>query len=304
MSTTNRSNQIKQALKVLRRHHKSVAPAPDRSVLEHLLLASCLENSPHDVAEKALEVLAEQYYDWNEVRVSSIGELAESLKMLSDPEDTAVRVKRTLQAVFESQYSFELDGLKKENLGQAVKKLERYDGTTPFSVAYVTQVGLGGHSIPVNRGLLGAFVVLGVVTDAEAAKGTVPGLERAIPKNKGIEAGSILHYLGVAFGRNPYSPAVRKLLLEIDATCKDRLPKRPVKAPPAAPETKRGAAKGGRAAKKTAKAGKRAAKAPPPKPPSKKTDAAKKKKKAGGKKAVTKRAKDSSSRKLSKRKPR
>src|SRR5262249_21621384 len=126
--------------------------------------------------------LKSDYFDWNEVRVSSIRELAEVMKPLNDSEDAATRVKRILQSVFETQYSFDLEPMKKQNIGQAIKTIEKFHGSTPFTVAYVTQHGLGGHSIPVNQGLLEAMRVVGVVTDTEAAKGAVPGLERTVPK--------------------------------------------------------------------------------------------------------------------------
>jgi endonuclease-3 len=60
-----------------------------------------------------------------------------------------------------------------------------------------------------------------------AAKGTVPGLERVVPKSKGAEVGSQLHQLGVEMYRSPYGPTIRKLLLEIEPDAKDNLPKRP-----------------------------------------------------------------------------
>ena len=98
---------------------------------------------------------------------------------------------------------------------------------------------MGGHSIPLNRGALITLHTVGVISDDEFSKGVVPGLERAVPKNKGAEVGSLLHQLGVEIGRNPYGPNARKLMLEIDPSCKDRLPKKPVPKPdppPAPPE--------------------------------------------------------------------
>ena len=50
----------------------------------------------------------------------------------------------------------------------------------------------GGHSIPVSKGAIDVLYAVGVISDAEADKGQVPGLERAIPKNKGVEFGSLL----------------------------------------------------------------------------------------------------------------
>ncbi len=107
--------------------------------------------------------------------------------------------------------------------------MEKYNGASSFIVAYMTQNALGGHSIPVNRGLLQTMLSVGVISESEAAKNAVPGLERAVPKIRGFETGSLLHQLGVELYRSPYGPTIRKLLLEIEPKCKDRLPKRPSK---------------------------------------------------------------------------
>ena len=91
--------------------------------------------------------------------------------------------------------------------------------------------GAAGHALPLNRGALITLHTVGVISDDEFAKGVVPGLERAVPKSKGLEVGSLMHQLGVEVGRNPYGQAARKLMLEIDPKCKDRLPKRPTQRP-------------------------------------------------------------------------
>ena len=61
-------------------------------------------------------------------------------------------MKPSLQSIFEGSYSFDIDALKKQNLGKAEKDLEKVNGTTPFVRAYVTQNALGGHSIPISKG--------------------------------------------------------------------------------------------------------------------------------------------------------
>ena len=283
MASKNRAALITKVLKVVKKHYKPVAPPKERSLLENLLFACCLENSLHDAAEKVFHSLSTDYFDWNEVRVSTIRELSDVLKPLNDPTEAATRLKRVLQSVFETHYSFDLEPLKKQNIGVAVKTLEKYNGSTPFIVAYVTQQSLGGHSIPVNQGLLESMRIVGVVTDAEAAKGSVPGLERTVPKNKGVETGSLLHQLGVEMHRSPYGQTIRKLLLEIEPDCKDNLPKRPKAdepAPPAPPQ--KAAAAPAPPAPKTAEASakkpaaKKVEEAPAPKPAAPKPAAAKK----------------------------
>lgn len=229
MASNNRAAQINKVIKVVRKRFQPAEANIDRSLIEHLLFACCLENSLHEDAERVFATLSKSFYDWNEVRVTSIRELATIMKPLNDPPQAATRLKRVLHSVFETHYSFDLEGMKKQNIGQAVKQLDKYNGSTSFTVAYVTQNALGGHSIPINKGLLEAMRVVGVISDAEASKGRVPGLERSVPKSKGVELGTLLHQLGVELHRSPYGPTTRKLLLEIDPKCKDRLPKRPSK---------------------------------------------------------------------------
>ena len=206
MASKNRAALVNKVLKVVKKHFKPTPPVKDRSLLEHLVFACCAENSPYDAAERVFHSLTNDYYDWNEVRVSTVRELAEACKPLNDPNEAATRMKRVLQSVFETHYSFDLEPLKKQNIGAAVKQIEKYNGASPFVVAFVTQQALGGHSIPTNQGLLASLRIVGVITDAEAAKGVVPGLERTVPKSKGAEVGSQLHQLGVEMHRSPYGP--------------------------------------------------------------------------------------------------
>ncbi|QDU87533.1 hypothetical protein Pla175_08950 [Pirellulimonas nuda] len=267
MSATNRSARITKIVAAVKKHYKPAAPPTPRPLFEQVLFACLLENSTHEAAEKAFEALREAQPDWNETRVTLRQHLADDFfQHLTDPVEAADRLKTASQSMFDgNNYSFDLEPLKKLTLGQAVSKLQSFKGVTPFVVAYATQNALGGHSIPLNNGLLTALVSLDVISEAEAAKGVVPGLERAVPKNKGVEIGSILHQLGVEVGRNPYGTNARKVLLAIDPACKDRLPKKPVKEPAAATPAKAPAAKSGtkppagKAPAKPAQAGKPAA---------------------------------------------
>jgi endonuclease III len=230
MASKNRAALVNKALKVVKKHFKPALPAEkERTLLEHLVFACCVENSTYEAAERVFHSLKSDYFDWNEVRVSTVRELAEVCKSLNDPNEAATRIKRVLQSVFETHYSFDLEPLKKQNIGAAVKQLEKYNGSSPFVVAFVTQQALGGHSIPTNQGLLESLRIVGVISDAEAGKGVVPGLERTVPKSKGFEVGTQLHQLGIEMHRSPYGPTIRKLLLEIEPDAKDRLPKRPAK---------------------------------------------------------------------------
>jgi endonuclease-3 len=185
-----------------------------------------LEDAHHDVAEEAFAAMVHTFFDWNEVRVTSISELSEVMVCLPDPRAAANRIKRVLHAIFEATFNFDLEDLRKKNLGPTVKWLEDRDGTTRFTVSYVIQAALGGHAIPIDTGTMTVLHILDLVTDADVKAGTVPGLERAIAKSKGVEFGSMLHELGADYSANAYSPTVREILLQINPECESRLPKR------------------------------------------------------------------------------
>lgn len=330
MTAPSRSNQFAKVHKVLKKHYKPYAPDGQRGVLEQLLFACCAENAHYDAAEQAYAALVHNFFDLNEIRVSSIRELAEVMHVLPDPPAAAHRVKRVLQSVFEATYDFTLEELRKQNLGPATERLTKFVGTTPFTVAYVVQVGLGGHAIPVDAGTMRALYTLQLVTEEDAKAGVVPGLERAVAKSKGVEFASLLHQLGADFAANPYSPALKSVLTDIDPDAAGRLPKRRAGREGETPvqrRRRRAAAKRARLAKnaekakkpagtaKKAKEGKkRAAKkaeAAESKPAASKKKAAPSKKSAAKKKSVPKSAQQSPAEKkrgessgISKRKPR
>src|SRR5437762_3804938 len=223
MTTQNRSAIISKLYKVLKKHYKPIVPPADRPALEHLIYGCLLENARHEAADEAFAKLKELYFDWNEIRVTTVTELAEGMGGIPDSSASAQRVKRALQSIFEGGYTFDIESLKKRKLGKADKDLEKVHGSTPFVRAYVTHNALGGHSIPISKGAIDVLHAVGILSDTEADKGQVPGLERAIPKNKGVEFGSLLQQLAADLVASPGSSKVKAILSEVDADFKDRL---------------------------------------------------------------------------------
>jgi endonuclease-3 len=226
MSSASRTALFGKIHKVLKKYYKPAAPPADRTVLEHLLFACVLENARYEQAEEAFAALKHTFYDWNEVRVTSISELSEVMSTLPDPRAAANRAKRVLHAIFEELYCFDLEDRRKKSLGPTVKWLEKMDGASRFVVSYVTQAALDGHSVPVDSGTMSVFRVLDLATEKEATAGEVPGIERAIAKNKGVEFGSLIHQLGADYLANPFAAQVREIILAIDPDAAQRFPQR------------------------------------------------------------------------------
>ncbi|MEL6898861.1 MAG: hypothetical protein AAFP90_22405, partial [Planctomycetota bacterium] len=158
----------------------------------------------------------EMFFDWNEVRVTTATELSEVLSGLPEPVRAARRLKSNLRNIFETFYSFDLEHLKKENLGKALAKFQEMPSMTPFVLAYISQHGLGGHAIPVDFAGMRLMMLCGIVNESEAASGKVPGLERAVPKNKGIEFASSLQQASFALRDDPADKSLRLLVSAVN----------------------------------------------------------------------------------------
>ena len=223
MSASNRAKLIGKLHTALKKQYTGPSAQPTRPLLEHLLYACLLEDAPFDLADEGLAKCEQDFFDWNEVRVTTVTELSQVFSRLPDPMKAARRLKSNLQAVFEQFYTFDLDHLKKENLGKAVGKFEKMPGMSPFVLSYTIQHGLGGHSVPVDYSAMVIMLSTGIVSQSEAMDGRVPGLERAIPKSKGIEFAGLLHSAAIALNQDIKDKKARALLNAVEKGSSDRL---------------------------------------------------------------------------------
>ncbi len=226
MAVSNRAARIATLHKVAKKHYQPVKPPLDRSVLEHMLYACCLEDSQFDAADIAFARLQQFYFDWNEVRVTTAIELSEVMHSLREPMAASTRLKRTLHSMFEANYTFDIDPLRRDNLGKAIQRMEKYKGITPFVVSYVAQNALGGHAIPVDNSLINLLFTVGIIDEKEAESSSVPGLDRAVTKSRGVEFFSLVHQMAVAWVTSPFNKDMQTMLLAVDRDARERFPKR------------------------------------------------------------------------------
>jgi hypothetical protein len=234
--TPPRGQLVPKLYKALKAHYKPFATDTSRSLLHQVMFSCCLENAPADAAEQAFNRLLEAYFDLNEVRVTTVAELAETLQGLPDPSRAALSLRRALQGVFESTYSFSLEHARKHSLAHGLKVLEGLHGVPQFVVGHVASTALGGHLIPLDKGALAGLWLCGIITQQEYDSGKVPGLERAIGKKAGIEFSSLLHQFGLDVLGNLHGQTVKKIVQAVNpAVAKERMPKRGEKIPEPVP---------------------------------------------------------------------
>lgn len=235
--TPPRGQLVPKLHKALKSHYKPFPTDTSRDLLQQVLFACCLENAPAAAAERAFKRLLETYTDLNEVRVTTVAELAETLHDLPDPSRAALSLRRALQGVFESTYTFSLEHARKHSIAHGIKVLEGLHGVPPFVVQHVVSTALGGHVVPLDKGALQALWLCGLITRQEYDSGKVPGLERAIAKKPGLEFSALLHQFGLDVLTNLHGTTVRKVVQAVNpAAAKDRFPKRgenlPERVPP------------------------------------------------------------------------
>jgi endonuclease-3 len=188
MATQSKTQLLTNIHTLLKRRYKPKAE-PDAarlSVLKAVVYGICHEDTTREQANQALSRFEDEFFDWNELRVSSLEEIQESLAGIPDPDGRAQRIRRFLRQLFNRTYGFTLDSLAKKPLKEALKVLQTYDAfASDYVTATVIQQALGGHAIPIDKPAQRVLERVGV-SDCE-----IPALrsmlERAVPKNRGTE---------------------------------------------------------------------------------------------------------------------
>jgi len=173
---------------LLKKRYKLEPRAERLSVLEAVIYGVCHEGATRGDAEQAMSRFREQFFDWNEVRVSSIEEIQDVLTGPPDAEQRANRLRRFLRQLFEKKYGFDLDSLTKKSLKDSIKDLSDYEAMeSDYVLATVIQQALGGHAMPVDASIQRGLVRLEVVDESADVHSIRSLLERAVPKNRGTE---------------------------------------------------------------------------------------------------------------------
>jgi len=214
---TNKQQLLTHAQAALKKRYPLPAvdlPSP-RPLLEELIYAICREGSTSADADAAFERLRKTFVDWNEIRVSTLQEVADVLRPLPQSGPRAGWIIGLLHAVFEMNYSFDLGDMEKKGLKQAAKQISRYFNAkelekldlkqaakqidrfkqvNDFAVAWVVQRSLSGPAIPLDAPTVRVLQRLGVLDevdpdDLESLRG---GIEHVVPKARGPEFTELL----------------------------------------------------------------------------------------------------------------
>lgn len=171
----------------LKKRYPAQAKLPDLPVLETMLFAVCLENATVKDADAAYKRLLASFHDLNEIRVSSIDELEVVFSGMSNPDWRASRIRGILSYVFEANYAFEYEGLKRKTLELATKQLSKIKELTPFVRDYTLHAALGAHLIPLDDAQHLALEFVDLHAETGGAEHTAETLRPLVRKAEGTE---------------------------------------------------------------------------------------------------------------------
>ena len=181
MATQSKTQLLTNIHALLKKRYKpKTDPNASRlSVLKAVVYGICHEDTTREQANQALSRFEDEFFDWNELRVSSVEEIQETLAGIPDPEERAKRIRRFLRQLFNRTYGFTLDALAKKPLKEALKVLQTYDAfASDYVTATVIQQALGGHAIPIDKAAHRVLERVGISESGSSRSAGDPGAGR------------------------------------------------------------------------------------------------------------------------------
>ncbi len=182
----------KKLVSLLKKRYPSPPSHQERPVLETLLYAICLEDASVEQADAAFEKLLHAFHDLNELRVSSITELSTVFDGMLSADWRAHRVRNVLHYVFEKNFEFAFEGLRRKTLELATKQLFKIRDLSPFDRNYTLQSALGTHVVPADRLMTNAAIWMGLSPPGETPEQAAETLKSAVRK---ADVPVFAHYL-------------------------------------------------------------------------------------------------------------
>ena len=196
LKASDRQAIFKKLATVLKRKYGGSVPKHKLNVLDTLLFACCLENVTYEQAEAAFKRLREAFHDLNEVRVSSVREIELSLGEIDEAAWKALRIRESLQYVFEKYYQFDFEPLRRKTMDAAEKELAKVKYLSPFVRLYTLQMSLDSHVVPLDDMQTQIVTWLGFVEPDTPADRAADEMKSSLRKPDVALMGHLLRQLG------------------------------------------------------------------------------------------------------------
>lgn len=173
----------RRTVAALQKMYGKSLPRLDLTVLETFLFAICLEDNSWQDAQQAQARLLGAYFDLNEIRVSSVSELEQSLLPLRGADWKGLQIRAILRHVFETTYSFDFEKFRRLTQEAAVKVLKKIPELTPFVRDFALQHLLDSHLVALDTSMLNAARWLGLVPASHDLSAAAESLKAVVRKS-------------------------------------------------------------------------------------------------------------------------
>lgn len=182
------SKKLRRLYNSLKRKYPKIQPVTHDDLVEALIYSIVSENLTARAAQTAMKRLAENFVDFNDLRVSRSEEIIETLgEDTPETKQIASSLTRALAAVFNRYNTLSLEALEKIGKRPAKQALGQMDGTSRFVVNYCVLTALHGHAIPLTSRML-EYLRDNELVHPDADEQEIEGfLTRQIPARNGYE---------------------------------------------------------------------------------------------------------------------
>jgi len=182
------SKKLRRLYNSLKRKYPKIQPVTHDDLVEALIYSIVSENLTARAAQTAMKRLAENFVDFNDLRVSRSEEIIETLgEDTPETKQIASSLTRALAAVFNRYNTLSLEALEKIGKRPAKQALGQMDGTSRFVVNYCVLTALHGHAIPLTGRML-EYLRDDELVHPDADEQEIEGfLTRQIPARNGYE---------------------------------------------------------------------------------------------------------------------
>ncbi|QDU67956.1 hypothetical protein [Engelhardtia mirabilis] len=176
------------------------APVEGFDLLEHGMYMVLLEHLTPTQAEASVRSLRSTYVDWNELRVSQVQEIAQSIKtssrktgfeLLNELRAPAMAVKEYLQDVFQETHGLDLEFLR-DDVAEGAKKLSEFKVLGLARGSYLLWLA-GEGKVPLHLGLIKFLEKLDLGPKTSSVKKAHEAFDPLVPKGRELALTIALH---------------------------------------------------------------------------------------------------------------
>lgn len=180
------------AIRKLQRKHGTPHRPARRTIVEYMVRELAQEFSPQQTAVRILNRLSRDFADWNEVRVSSLDEVSESIGRYTYSRKLARVLKEVLQRCFDEFHDLELSFAEDSSMERTKSALLRLD-VNPTIIGSAMLDWAEDGDLPITTDLSRVLQRLGFVENHASPAATKRKLEELVTPGSEYTAYRLLH---------------------------------------------------------------------------------------------------------------